>query len=102
VTHLSQIYLVDEDHVAVSNQFFGKTTANLAENSQAAVLVTDSHTYATYHLDPRFERTETNGPLFEALRAGIEAIGALMHMSDGFALRSADVYRVLPCRPLSG
>ncbi len=101
VTHLSQIYLVDNDHVAVSNQFFSKTTANLTENPLAAVLVTDSRNYDTYHLDLRFERTETTGPLFEELRAGIEAIGALMHMGDVFALRSADVYRVLGCRPLS-
>jgi adenylate cyclase len=101
VTHLSQIFLVDEDHIAVSNQFFGKTTANLAENPQAAVLVTDSRTYDTYHLDLRFERRETSGPLFEEMRAGIEAIGALMHMDDVFALRSADVYQVVACRPFS-
>jgi adenylate cyclase len=101
VTHLSQIFLVDKDHVAVSNQFFSKTTANLSENPLAAVLVTDSRNYDTYHLDLCFERTETTGPIFEELRAGIEAIGALMHMGDVFALRSADVYRVLRCRLLS-
>jgi hypothetical protein len=100
VTHLSQLFLVDAHHVATSNQFFGKTTANLAENPVAAVLVTDSQTYDTYHLDLRFERTETEGALFEELRLGIDAIAALMGKQDVFALRGADVYRVVACRPL--
>jgi hypothetical protein len=102
VTHLSQLYLVDDEHVATSNQFFGKTTANLAENPRAAVLVTDSTSSETYHLDLRYERTETSGTLFEELRRGIEAIGALMHMEDVFSLRGADVYRVLACRSVAG
>jgi len=101
ITHLSQLYFVDHDHVAVSNQFFAKTTANLAENPLAAVLVTDSQTYDTYHLDLRFERTETTGALFERLRADIDAIASLTHMEDVFALRGADVYRVLEARRVS-
>lgn len=102
VTHLSQLYLVDDHHIALSNQFFGKTTANLAENPQASVLVTDSETYDTYRLALRFERTETSGVLFERLRASIDAIGALMHMEDVFALRGADVYKVLTVERLAG
>ena len=102
ITHLSQLFLVDDEHVATSNQFFGKTTSNLRANPLAAVLVTDSASYETYHLDLRFERTETSGALFDELRRGIEAIGALMHMEDVFALRGADVYRVLSCRSVDG
>jgi adenylate cyclase len=102
VTHLSQLYLVDDDHVALSNQFFGKTTANLRENPRASVLVTDSQTYATYRLGLSFERSETSGELFDCLRASIDAIAAMMGMNDVFSLRAADVYRVLSCEHLSG
>lgn len=102
ITHVSQIALVDEGHVAVSNQFFSKTTANLAENPQASALVTDSQTYETYRLDLAFLGTRTEGPVFEALRARIDAIAALVRMEDVFALRGADVYRVVRCTPLSG
>jgi adenylate cyclase len=102
VTHLSQLYLVDDEHVALSNQFFGKTTANLRENPRASVLVTDSQTYATYRLGLSFERSETNGELFDHLRASIDAIAAMMGMKDVFSLRAADVYRVLSCENLSG
>jgi predicted pyridoxine 5'-phosphate oxidase superfamily flavin-nucleotide-binding protein len=98
VTHLSQLFFVDDDHVATSNQFFGKTTTNLEDNPRAAILVTDSQTYDTYHLDVEFLRTETSGPVFDELRHNIEAIAALMGKQDVFALRGADVYRVTTCR----
>lgn len=32
VTYLSRVRMVDADHVALSNQFFSKTSRNLAEN----------------------------------------------------------------------
>jgi adenylate cyclase len=101
VTHLSQLFLIDRDHIAASNQFFAKTSQNLAENPIAAALLTDSQTYHTYHLRLVFERTETSGALFEELRASIDAIGALMDMQDVFALRGADVYRVVECTRVS-
>jgi hypothetical protein len=98
VTHLSQLFLVDRDHVAASNQFFSKTSRNLADNPQAAVLVTDSTTYDTYHLDLHYERTETSGALFDELRHRIDAIAALVGMQDVFRLRGVDIYRVVACR----
>lgn len=101
VTHLSQVHFVDDDHVAVSNQFFGKTAANIAENPRAGVLVTDSQTYETFHLDLQFERTETSGPIFDTLRTNIETIASLMHMEDVFALRGADIYRVVAVQTVS-
>jgi adenylate cyclase len=101
-TNLSQLYLVDESHVALSNQFFSKTTANLADNPRASVLVTDSETGNTYRLSLHFERSEAGGALFEELRASIDAIAAMMDATDIFKLRAADVYRVLDCEHLTG
>jgi adenylate cyclase len=102
ITHVSQLSLVDERHVAVSNQFFSKTVANLAENPQASVLVTDSQTYETFRLDLAFVGTQTDGPVFEAMRARIDAIAAIVQMEDVFALRGADLYRVVRCTPVPG
>ena len=101
-TYLSQLTLVDDDHVALSNQFWSRTTANLAGNPQASVLVTDSQTYETYRLTLSFERRETDGPTFERLRMSIDAIAKMMAMEEIFGLRSADVYQVVGCERVAG
>ena len=102
VTYLSQLNLVDDEHLALSNQFWSRTTANLAENPRASVLVTDSQTYETYRLGLSFERRDTDGPIFERLRVSIDAIAKMMGMEEIFSLRSADVYRVLSCDRING
>jgi adenylate cyclase len=101
-TYLSQLNLVDEERVALSNQFWSRTTANLADNPQASVLVTDSQTFETYRLALCFERRDTDGPIFERLRVSIDAIAKMMGMEEVFSLRSADVYRVLRCDRIAG
>jgi len=95
VTHLSRVHMVDDDHVALSNQFFSKTMQNLAVNPRACVVVIDPHTYDSYKLVVQYERTERRGPLFEMMRRDIDAIAALTGMHDVFKLKSADVYRVV-------
>ena len=95
VTHLSRVHMVDDDHVALSNQFFSKTVRNLAENPRACVMVIDPLTYNSYKLILQYERTERRGALFERMRRDIDAIAALTGMHDVFKLRSADVYRVV-------
>ena len=95
VTRLSKVHLVDDDHVATSNQFFSKTAANLAENPLSSVVVIDPRTYDQYKLLLRFERTDRRGPLFDRMRTDIEAVAALTGMTGVFELRGADVHRVL-------
>ena len=36
VTHLSRVHMLDDERVALSNQFFSKTVRNLAENPTRA------------------------------------------------------------------
>ena len=95
VTHLSRVHMVDDDHVALSNQFFSKTIQNLAANPRACVGVVDPMTYNSYRLVLRYERTERRGPLFDRMRRDIDAIAALTGMEGVFKLRSADIYRVI-------
>jgi hypothetical protein len=102
VAHVSQLHLVDESHIAVSNQYFSKTSANLEANPVASILVTDSISLDTFRLSVTFLRTETSGALFTELRATVEAIGAMFHMEDVFKLRGADVYRVDRCELVNG
>ncbi len=95
ITHLSRVHLVDDERVALSNQFFSKTVRNLAENPQACVLLIDPVTYDEYRLMLRYERTERRGPIFDRLYHDVEVIAALTGMQGVFKLRSADIYRVV-------
>jgi hypothetical protein len=95
VTVISQVYYVDEQHAALSFQFFSKTIRNVRENPYAYVCVSDLEGQAEWILQLTFERSETDGPIFEAMDMQIEAIATATGMSGIFKLRGADIYRVL-------
>jgi hypothetical protein len=95
VTVISQVYRVDETQVALSFQFFSKTIRNVRENPRAWVGVTDFIGQADWVLALEFERSETEGPIFDAMDMQIEAIASATGMSGIFKLRAADIYRVL-------
>jgi uncharacterized protein len=95
VTVISQVYYVDDSHVALSFQFFNKTIRNVRENPRAWAGLTDFFGQVDWTLDLEFERSETEGPIFDAMDMKIEAIASATGMSGIFKLRAADIYRVL-------
>lgn len=95
VTFLSRVHVVDDERVALSNQFFSKTARNLAENPRASVVLIDPVEYRQFRLSLAYERTERRGLVFDRLREDVELIAALSNMSDVFRLRAADIYRVV-------
>jgi predicted pyridoxine 5'-phosphate oxidase superfamily flavin-nucleotide-binding protein len=95
VTYLSKVCMVDEERVALSNQFFSKTSRNLAENPRGSILLIHPLTYDQFRLTLVYERTERRGDVFERLREDVDAVAALQGMQDVFKLRAADIYRVL-------
>ncbi len=95
VTYLSRVRFVDRDRIALSNQFFSKTARNLAENPRASVLVIDPLTFDEFRLTLAYERTEKRGPVFDQLRADLEALAAFGGPTNVFKLRAADIYRVI-------
>ncbi len=94
VTLASQVYFVDGKHVALSFQFFNKTYQNIRGNPQACVQLMDPVTAATHRLLLRYMRTETQGPLFESMRAQLVGIASHLGMGDVYSLRGSDVYLV--------
>ncbi|HEY1042612.1 MAG TPA: GAF domain-containing protein [Telluria sp.] len=94
VSYLSHVHFVDGEHVALSYQFFNKTRQNLLANPHAELAVIDPHTAAHYRLTLDFLRTETSGPLFEAMKARLAGIASQVGMAGVFRLLGSDVFRV--------
>ena len=94
VTYLSRVRYVDDEHVALSNQFFSKTARNLAENPAASVVLVDPTTYDEYRLTVVFERTVRRGAIFDRLREDVDEAAAFHRMQGVFKLKAADVFRV--------
>lgn len=100
VTYLSKVRYVDQEHVALTNQFFSKTVENIEQNPRAQITLIRPSTGQQVRLDVVFVRREGEGELFEQLRAELDAIASLMGMQGVFRLKSADVYRVVRCEPV--
>jgi adenylate cyclase len=102
ITYLSRVRMVDDQRIALSNQFFSKTSRNLAENPQASVILVDPVSYRQYRLRLAYERTDRRGRVFELLHDDVEAVAAMQGMQDVFKLRGADIYRVLNIEVVAG
>lgn len=99
---VSQVYWVDEEHVALSFQFFSKTIRNIRENPFAYVDVTDPSNGTLWCLELQFLRSEETGDVFERMEMQLEAIASAQGMTGIFHLKAADIYKVLGVRKLGG
>jgi adenylate cyclase len=102
VTFISQLFPVDRQHVALSRQFFNKTSRNLQQTRRATAEVIDPLTLEAYRLDLTFVRSETSGPLFDEMARRIDAIAAHTGMTGIFRLVASDVCRVEKIEKVEG
>ncbi len=106
VAYISQVYYVDEEHVALSFQFFNKTRQNLLAHPRSTLLVLNPLNAVFYRLHLRYLRTEAEGPVFESMKAQLAGIASHTGMADVFRLRGSDIHEVieverLPQEPLA-
>jgi hypothetical protein len=94
VAYLSQVFYVDERHVALSFQFFNKTRKNLLAQPRSTVLVLHPQTARFYRLQLRYLRTEDSGPVFESMKAQLAGIASHSGMAHVFRLLGADIHEV--------
>ncbi len=102
VAYLSQVFYVDERHVALSFQFFNKTRQNILVNPRATVLVMNPLTAQFYRLHLRYLRTESGGPVFERMKAQLAGIASYTGLEDVFRLLGSDIYEVLEIERVPG
>ncbi|CAH1220762.1 hypothetical protein PAECIP111892_04914 [Paenibacillus auburnensis] len=96
-TLLSQVWYVDERHIALSDQYLNKTRVNLMGNPNALLRIYGED-LRTFDLRIEYLRTETSGEVFKQMALKLEAIASYMGMLDRFVLRGADIYKVLEVR----
>ncbi|MGV2980525.1 GAF domain-containing protein [Camelimonas sp. ID_303_24] len=94
ISYLSHVVRVDDAHVALSNQFFAKTAANIRANPKVTLMLVDGLTGEQFLLDISFVRAIDAGPLFDRIAGQLKASSAQVGMSDVMRLKSADIFRV--------
>ena len=94
VTYISQVWYVDEEHLAVSCQFFNKTTRNIRTNPQASIMTTCPETYAVWRIQATYIESQTEGNLYNEMADQLSVIASMGGMEDVFRLLSADIYKV--------
>src|SRR5690606_36074282 len=100
VSYLSQVVAVDEKHVALSNQYFSKTAANIRENPHTALLLVDAHTGAQFRLDITYVESRDGGDAFDRVKSNLDAASAQIGIPGIFRLRALDIYRVEAVAPV--
>ena len=102
VAWLSQIQYVDARHLALSFQFFSKTRHNILANPLAELMVIHPITAVSYRILVRYQHTQTEGPLFEHMKARLAGVASHAGMESVFQLQGADLYEVLAIEALPG
>jgi hypothetical protein len=97
---MSIVHYLDSERVALSRQFFNKTRANLDANPRAQILLVEPESFQQYRLDLQYVHTETEGAIFEAMKANLDAVASQQGMGDVFRLRGVDIHRVIRCAPV--
>jgi len=98
ISYLSHVAMVDEQHIALSNQFFAKTSANVRANPKAAVLLVDGRTGQQFALEVVWDRVEDRGRLFDHMERDLRASSIQLGWGDVMRLKAVDVFRVLSIR----
>lgn len=100
ISYLSHVHYIDERHVALSNQFFSKTAANVRHRGVATVMVVDGRSGQQHILDLHFVRSVSEGEMFERVASHLAVMSISQGMGDVMKLRSLDIYEVEDCRPV--
>lgn len=95
VTYISQVFYIDEEHVAISRQFFNKTWRNIGHNPRFAVAVTCPESFSMWKITLEYKEEQREGSVFDEMDMMINAIASMQGLEDVFQLDSAVICKVL-------
>ncbi|WP_296558169.1 GAF domain-containing protein [Pigmentiphaga sp.] len=101
ISYLSHVVRVDERHVAISNQFFAKTTANIRANPRASLMLVSGRTGAQFQLALTWTASHDQGTLFDRMANELRASSAQVGMAGVMRLKAIDVFRVEAIVPVN-
>ncbi|MFS8980250.1 GAF domain-containing protein [Cupriavidus necator] len=100
ISYLSHVVMVDDAHIAISNQFFAKTAANIRANPHACLLLVSARHGGQYKLDITWVSSRDEGPLFKRVADQLRASSAQVGMAGIMRLKAIDVFRVDGIEPV--
>lgn len=100
VTYISQVYYIDEEHVAISHQYFNKSWKNIKENPKFTVALTCPETASLWKIDLEYVKEQKEGEVFEEMEMVITAIGSMYGDKNPFKLQSAVFCKVLAIKDI--
>lgn len=95
VSMISQVFYVDANHVALSNQFFNKSMKNILANGKATVNIVLPKGLKSYYLYLEHVESQTKGPIFDEMSMQLEAIASMTGMQDVFRLNASEIFKVI-------
>lgn len=93
IAFMSQLFYVDEQHLAISYQFMNKTWRNLHTNPVFTAFATNPDTISMWKLKLEFVEEKKEGPVFEEMEMQLMALATPQHIN--FSLHSALICRIL-------
>ena len=95
ISYISQVFYVDDNHVALSNQFLNKSMHNIKSNGIATVNVVRPDTLKSWYFELKHKESLTDGDLFDEMTMQLEAIASMSGMEGVFKLRASEVFEIV-------
>jgi predicted pyridoxine 5'-phosphate oxidase superfamily flavin-nucleotide-binding protein len=77
ITYISHVQYIDDEHLAISRQFFNKSWKNINENPVFMVAVTCPQTWSIWKITLKYQEEKTEGAIFDEMDMMIQAIATM-------------------------
>ena len=94
ITYISHVQYIDDEHLAISRQFFNKSWKNINENPVFMVAVTCPQTCTIWKITLKYQEEKTEGAIFDEMDMMIQAIATMQGLEGIFKLKSAIICKV--------